>query len=305
MRKPARGILCLLLIAALLLTGCGQKATGKLTITCFNIPEFFASGDKSGDMTLVQLPDGKTLLIDAGIREASPYLTEYLHDMGVKKLDYVMLTHPHSDHWGGFVGPKDESNGILDNFKVGEILIGAFSESNAPAFYEKVAEKNIPIRIVGRGDTFELGGVQCEIFNPGDDDDLVSDATNVVNNSSIVMRMVYKNNTALFTGDLYSKQELKLAGLFGDRLKTQFLKIPHHGYDTSSTQQWVDAVQPEIAVAEGGIEMGVFQYRRYRKAGTDVYITYLDGTVTVIGDGETFTITHTLERSEETLRTYN
>jgi len=311
MQKFKKIILLLLSVFLLVLSSCATATNesladqpniaGKLVFTCFDFPEIDAVRDKSGDCTLITFPDGQTMLVDAGISSTSKYICNYLKELGIEKLDYVVLTHPHSDHWGGFVS-FDEGPGILDSFDVEKAIVAKFPPSRSQKFFDDLHEHNVEIIEVERGDVFNVGDVMFEVLNPGEGENLISTViTADTNNASLVFRITYKNNTALMTGDIYSRQELNLVKLFSadKKLDVQFLKIPHHGYDTSDTMKFVQAVSPEIAVAEGGIDMASFIYDRYVSVGSEVYITILDGTVTVAGDGEDFEVISTTKERDK------
>ena len=245
-----------------------------------------SGGEKWGDSCLIFLPDGKTILIDTGFQDYAPLLTLNLMKMGVSKIDYFILSHPHSDHAGGlFLGDYM----LFDHFEIGQIIYGATFNSiwSDPQLIEnRAALYKIPVMSVKAGDRFEISGIVFDIFNP--QEEMVRTSSSItpeVNNGSLVMKMTYKDFTALFTGDIYAAQEAKLVDLYGDKLDSDLLKIPHHGHNTSSTRAWADAVKPEIAVATGNVAIEQMQYVNYTVNDSKVLFDRIDGYIHVWTDG--------------------
>ena len=245
-----------------------------------------SGGEKWGDCCLIILPDGQTILIDTGFQDFAPLMTLNLKKMGISKIDYFILSHAHSDHAGAtFLGDFL----IFDRFEIGKIIYGATFNSawSDPELIENRAKLyKIPVETYKAGDSFEIGGVHFDVYNPQEDMvRVIASATPDVNNASFVFKMTYGTFTALFTGDLYAAQEAKLVELYGDRLDADLLKIPHHGHNTSSTRIWADAVTPKIAVATGNVAIEQMQYVNYTINGSKVLFDRIDGYIHVWSDG--------------------
>ena len=235
MKKLAKKMLCaaLALVMVLGLTACGDKGTkvpdeyknyvspwelnvseaakadGKMHYYFMSSEGYMVnpggqSSTKWGDSCLVVFPDGTTMLIDAGMAGFAPLLTLNLQRMGIEKLDYFVLSHPHDDH--GYGALKD--GGILHNFEVGQayysgVLNGSWSNPNI--LTDVCTKRNIPCEVLKRGDKLTIGDVTIELLGP--DPALVGttidDNVTGVNNSSLVMRFDYGEHSALFTGDIY------------------------------------------------------------------------------------------------------
>ena len=178
-----------------------------------------------GDSTLA-VCEGETLLIDAGVPEAGPEVAEYLESVGVTELDYVVCTHAHEDHVGGL-------DYILENFGVGTIF-APYTEFDASGsfthFEDTAAELGLEITVPPLGAEFTLGGAVFEFVGP------VTDWDGDVNDSSLVLRLDYGDDSFLFTGDISDGPLADCAYIGGYDLGCDVLKHldrrgntrPHH-----------------------------------------------------------------------------
>lgn len=246
--------------------------------------------EKWGDSCLIVMPDGKTMLVDGGNRPYAPVLVENLRRLGIEKLDYIMISHSHSDH---IYGVTDEK-GVLANIPVGEVFISGVYNGGLDNPYlvdDLCKEKGIPVRTLEKGDVLELGEVRMEVIWPQNEMvGQVIKGTETVNNESLVVRFDYKEHSSLFTGDLYEMGEatlLKASIQEIEKLDVDLLKIPHHGHNTSSSVSFVMAVKPEIAVAMGYCNMSSAVRNAYLMSSTDVVTDRESGYVHIYSDGQT------------------
>ena len=257
-----------------------------------------SGGTKWGDSCLIVLPDGQIILIDTGFKEYSPLLTLNLMKMGVTKIDYFINSHPHGDHSAAFY---QGDYFILKNFEVGHFIYGGTYNSvwSVPHLWDYLGEQyNIPVDAYKAGDTFTIGDLTFEVYNPLESMfGQTFNTTPDVNNSSLVFKLKYGDFTALFTGDLYAAQESKLVEIYGDELQADLLKIPHHGHNTSSTRVFANAVKPKIAVATGYVPIEQQLYVNYTKNGAKVLFDYADGYIHVWTDGNGFEYETSRERT--------
>ncbi|NLG48827.1 MAG: MBL fold metallo-hydrolase [Chloroflexi bacterium] len=234
-----------------------------------------------GDAILIVAPDGKTMLIDGG--ESNTGVVEYLRSVGVQQLDLMVATHPHADHIGGLVD-------VLEEIPVAEVVTNG--QMHTSRTYERlldgIAAAGAVYTEVKRGDRVQLGGLTFDVLHPtsGEDDDL--------NNSSVVLRLVYNQVAFLFTGDAEAQVEADILAA-GQPVNATILKLGHHGSHTSSTAEFLAHVQPEVAVysAEIGNSYGhphAETLAALAKIGTQVYGTDVNGTVIVTSDGSTYTV---------------
>ncbi len=218
--------------------------------------------------------------IDPGEEAVSPYLWA----RGFKKIDVVALTHAHQDHLGGLTA-------ILENFRVGKLWIGREVKNPAMAKLETLArERHVLVERESRSKTFSLDGAEGEFLWPEDSDADAAPAAK--NNDSLVLRLKFGKETLLLPGDAEKQAErTMLAEYPGDELHADVLKVGHHGSKNSTTQEFLEAVHPKIAIISAG-EDNPYGHpspellERLENAGVRVLRTDRDGAVHILTDGE-------------------
>jgi len=241
-----------------------------------------------GDAILIETPSGQNILIDGGEGEKIiKRLSEEL-DWWDKKIDLMILTHPHSDHVGGLVD-------VLKRYEISNILYtGAIH--NSPDYIEwlkLIKEKNISLKIINHPQEINLGEyLVLDILYPESQSNI--DRQSNLNNTSMVAKLIYKQNSFLFMGDA----EKEVEGILlknKEKLKANVLKIGHHGSDTSSTNDFLQAVQAEYAIIEVG-ENNSFGHpspriiKRLERAGLKIYRTDMDASIRFVSDGNNLRI---------------
>ena len=263
-------------------------------------------GEKIGDSCLVAFPNGKLMLIDANQDGYTPQLVANLKALGVTHLDYVMISHPHSDHYMGLVNPE----GLTANFTIGKVYYNGTTSGGTTAITKICNQKGIPMEVLKEGDHLEIGGVSLDVINPTA---AVSasevSTTQEANNSSICVFFTYGDIKALFVGDMYTKETENsktnpglpsLVSRYGSALKADLLKIPHHGHsETSILDSFAQAVDAQIAVASSGVALNASVYECYAKAGTKVLGDYMEGYIVVHTDGTKLEYETSRERKTE------
>lgn len=199
-----------------------------------------------GDSTLIVTPQGKNILIDGGGSESydvgKNILLPYLLDRKVTKLDYVIISHFDTDHVGGILT-------VLEELEVKKVIIGMQYENseNYEKFLETAKNKKILVRQVQKGDKINIEkDVQIKVLFP--EEKMIEE--NSINNNSLVFKLIYKDFSILFTGDIEKIAEEQIVNLYSRNniLKSTILKVSHHGSKTSSTQEFLELVQPKIAL---------------------------------------------------------
>lgn len=233
-----------------------------------------------GDSILIQIKN-KSLLIDAGDKDHKGNLKSYLKKQGVKKLDYVVATHPHEDHIGGMTE-------IINNFQVGKFYAPKKTTTTA-AFEDMVTalKKNNNKIIIGKaGVSFSLDdNVECEMLAPNS-----SDYGNKDNNYSAVVKITYGNTKFLFMGDAEKLSEKEIISAKSD-LACDVLKVGHHGSSSSTSKEFLEKVNPKIAVISCGKDNDYGHPHKETLASlkginAKIYRTDLDGSILLISDGK-------------------
>lgn len=224
------------------------------------------------------------MLIDAGTNEAGETVVSYLENLGITKIDYLIGTHPHEDHIGGL-------DDVINNFEIGQIYMPQI-ETTTKTFedvLEAIENKNLTVTSPSKGDEIELSQAVATFMT-----EPILDEDNL-NLSSLVIRLEFGNNSFLFMGDAEEENEESISWL-----KTDVLKVGHHGSSTSSSESFLEQVQPQYAIIMAGKDnsYGLPTQETLNKLssiGSQIYRTDEDGTIQLISDGNTIEIKTNVE----------
>ena len=194
-----------------------------------------------GDCSLIVLPSGKTVLIDASTNDEGDNIIEYLSYQKVKHIDYFVLTHPHADHIGS-------AKQIIEALSIGKVVMPDI-ETDTATFTNlllAIDKKDIPIHVAKVGDIIKLDNTNMKILGP-------VNKTDDLNNMSIVLRLDYGKTSFMFTGDAEEPSEKDMLKKFSSsEFRADVLKVGHHGASTSSSLEFITAISPKYAVISCG-----------------------------------------------------
>lgn len=257
---------------------------GRLVARFLKLRTGAVDADKAGDSTILTSPDGLTMLIDGGETDCGPQVVADLRAMGVKKLDIVVASHPHVDHIGGLPA-------VLDAFPVGVLYMSRVEYPTGPyaRLLEAIKRNKVPLSYLAEGDSFAFGAeVTAKVYNPEREikyyEGYPRNSTAFLNDHSLVIRLSYGAASMLFMGDIYTSRELDLMERYGEALKSDVIKVGHHGNETSSSKSFIRLVAPKYACIINDSLDSVKVYNNYRKLGAAVFVTFVDGSVRLGAD---------------------
>ena len=285
----------LLLLTSVFLGGCtgafrsapAEQAAqqGSITVKMLDVGQ--------GDAILIRT-ETQNVLIDTGDLDERDKLRAELDKAGVKKIDAVILTHPHADHIGGM-------EMLIDKYPIGMVYDNGMPSTSRVyiGYMKQLKAKGIARKGLCTGDRVDLGGgAVFEVLAPSAalvQQGSVKGYKHDPNNESVVGRLVFGDFSMMFTGDAEKKEEQDiLAGAQGT-VQSTVLKAGHHGSKTSSSADFLRAVHPAAALISCGVnnDYGHPHKETLKKFGAlklAVYTTPRNGTITVTSDGKTYKV---------------
>lgn len=242
-------ILAVFLLALFLLSSCNKtssqysKYVSKPLGEGYAVVQFLDVGQ--ADCSLISLPNGKNILIDAGNKADGEKIADYLVDLGIVNLDYIICTHPHEDHIGGMAE-------VIARLNFNHIIMPLIADEDVDGseIYETllitVAKLNKKITTAVPGVILSENGLKIECLAP-----LYSSYGNM-NDYSAVMMISYGETEILFTGDAEKASEHEMLSISKDKLDADILKVGHHGSSTATSEELLEATTPEYAVISCG-----------------------------------------------------
>ncbi len=255
----------------------GQNTNSEITSNLLKI--HYIDVDQ-GDAIFIELPNSQTMLIDAGEASKGEIITNYIKALNYDKIDYLIGTHPHTDHIGGLAH-------IINNFSIEKIYMPKVS-SNSKTY------ENLLNIILQKGLKITTANSQTNILN---NENLSinfiapTKEYSSLNNNSAVLKITYKERKFLFMGDAETQSENDIVA----DVSADVIKIGHHGSDTSSGQSFVNKVNPQYAIVMVGNNNKYDHPKqtiieRWSAAGAKIYRTDLNGNITVTSNGYTLSI---------------
>lgn len=229
-----------------------------------------------GDSIFIELPNNETMLIDAAESYQSENIINYLKNLNYQKIDYVIGTHPHTDHIGGL---KD----IINTFEIGKIYMPKVVSTTKT--YENllmaIKDKNLKINTAKAGTSIiDTDTLKINILAPN------NSTYTELNNYSVVTKITYGTTKFLFMGDAekLSENEIK------EDVTADVIKIGHHGSNTSSSINFIKKVNAKYGIISVGLNNKYNLPKEetvtnWENSGTKIYLTSINGTITAISDG--------------------
>ncbi|MDK2821228.1 MAG: competence protein ComEC [Clostridia bacterium] len=237
-----------------------------------------------GDAILIRLPNNQNILIDGGSNKVGPKLVNYLKQYGVRKLDYVIGTHPHEDHIGGL-------DLVIKAFEIGKVYMPKVT-TNTDTYRDlllAIKNKGLKVTNAKAGVTLPLNNEVKAIFiSPN------KSTYEELNDYSAVLHLTYGKTSFLFTGDAETTAEKEMV-VSNLPLKADILKVGHHGSISSTSKAFLRKVDPTYAVISVGKDNDYGHphpsiIERLQQAKIKIYRTDLHGTITAISDGDKITM---------------
>lgn len=227
----------------------------------------------SADCILVRMGDA-TIMIDSGIRRTSGRIFDYLDKIGVDRLDYAFISHPHGDHSGGFID-------VLAQIPTDTFLMPARYEGYKLSFFLDllgvIEAQDIPVTLVMDGQALTLGGAELGFFQWQ-----AQEAHE--NDRSMVTHIRYGERSVLLAADVENNGQVGLAAAYGARLGADILKMPHHGL-AAYMPAFHEAVQPQLATFSNTKENLIPAATRLLKQNDIDWMLTTHGTVVLVTDG--------------------
>lgn len=229
-----------------------------------------------GDSIFIELPNNETMLIDAAESYQSENIINYLKNLNYKKIDYVIGTHPHTDHIGGL---KD----IINTFEIGKIYMPKVVSTTKT--YESllmaIKDKNLKINTAKAGTSIiDTDALKINILAP------TNSTYTELNNYSVVTKITYGSTKFLFMGDAekLSENEIK------ENVTADVIKIGHHGSNTSSSIDFIKKVNAKYGIISVGLNNKYNLPKEeiitnWENSGTKIYLTSINGTIRASSDG--------------------
>ncbi len=240
-----------------------------------------------GDATLIKFPNEKTILIDAGnvtptFDNGDRVILPLLNTLGIKKIDFGIISNMDNDHYGGFVS-------LIQKKKIGKIIKSYIDSSLIKDVkFENYLRQTKTSFSYFTDTSFYIGNSKIYFLNNSEN---LNKQFKSTNDRSCVMMLIYGNHKFLFMGDAEMKMETYLSNLYGNFLDVDVLKVGHHGSITSSTEKYLNYVTPNYSLISVG-EMNHFNHpspiviERLGKLNSNIYRTDLEGAIILQSDGK-------------------
>ncbi len=276
-RKSKKSLLLSVIVIILFLLGVGVEKNGGIDTNPYSASDAYVHfiDVGQGSSTLIQIGD-KGILIDAGEKEYGDYVVEYINSCGIKKLEYVVASHPHSDHIGGITD-------VIEEYKIGEFIMPELTEMNIPTtkVYERMInallEKDVEVTAAEVGDSFIMEGLKMKILGP-------FEQTEDLNDMSVICKATVNGVDFMILGDAEKGELSSVFANVNASYGSDIIAMGHHGSSTSIHKAFLNAVDADVAVIScgkgnsyGHPHKEALQY--IRNSGMTLYRTDYDGDI--------------------------
>ena len=271
------------------------SAEGELEIHAINVGQ--------ADATLVVAPSGETILIDTGDwRDDGGTVIDYLEAHDIDRIDHLVATHAHADHIGGHAA-------IIEHYEEEKDGIGTAWDSGVPHdsqtyenYLDAIEEHDVTLFDAQEGDEIPVEGIDADILNPPADPEQPDD----LHYNSLTIHVQHGEVAFLTTGDAEVDAEARMTDEYGEDLEAEIYHAGHHGSDTSSTEEFLAAVEPDAAIISADYDSQFGHphqevLERFDEHGIDAYWTATHGTIVFVSDGETVTVETQTDATTEPL----
>lgn len=256
-----------------------QNLEGELLLTMIDVGQADSFFLKQGE---------HTLLIDCGTRSTGSDVVEYLKNQGITKIDYVFGTHPHEDHMGGMYE-------VITNFEIGKIILpkveaGEVTTNWYMKLINEIATGNYTLEYVGLGAIYKLGDATIKVIGP------IEKPSGNLNNYSTVLKVTFGEMDVIMTGD--AEKDVEAAILkSNENIEAEILKVGHHGSDTSSSTDFLDAIKPQYALISTKV------CNKYNHPTKETMLNLQERNITVYRTDECGTVIATITQNSVTFQT--
>lgn len=254
-------------------TNTTNKVSTNLTVTYLDVGQ--------ADSILIE-NNNQTMLIDAGNNEDGELLVKYFKEKGITQFNYLVATHPHEDHIGGM-------DNIINNFTINNIYMPDITTTTKTFLdvLNAIDSKNMTFKVPKIGETFTLGEATIEVIYTGNN-------KQNLNNTSIVLKLTFDTTSFLFTGDATSEVEKEI---LNKNIKADVLKVGHHGSKYSTTQEFLNKVNPKYAIISVGKNNSYdhpneITLTKLKNKNIEIHRTDKEGTIIITSNGTNLTITN-------------
>lgn len=291
-RAVSLAVVCLLLATAGCLGATPSDDIEGQTGTLDEAVEIHHIDVGQADATVLVEPGGETMLIDSGDwRQDGEEVLAYLDDQEIERIDHLVATHGHADHVGGH-------EAVIDHYETERDGVGTAYDSGVAhtsqtydRYLDAVERHDVDLRTVEAGDSFAFGETTVDVYNPPG-----GESGSDLHDNSVVLSIEIGGTSYLTTGDAERSAEQRMVDAHGGGLDAGIYQAGHHGSSTSSSAQFLEAADPDVAVISSALDS---QYGHpddetldaFAERGIETYWTAVHGDVVVRTDGEEATVT--------------